>query len=65
MNKLISQDHPEFPGLIDLGPCAIHTAHNAFGKGIEQCGKEIGQLCMDPYSLVLQDVKISKNCRCK
>ena len=40
MNGLISQDHPEFKGLIDLGSCTIHTVHNAFGKGMQQFGKE-------------------------
>ena len=35
MNELISQDHPEFKGLIDLGSCTIHTVHNAFGKGMQ------------------------------
>ena len=29
-NELISDDHPEFKGLIDLGSCALHTVHNAF-----------------------------------
>ena len=51
MNELISQDHPEFKGLIDLGSCTIHTVHNAFGKGMQQFGKEIDQLCMDLHSL--------------
>ena len=51
MNELILQDHPEFPGLIDLGSCTIHTVHNAFGKGMEQFGKEIDQLCIDLHSL--------------
>ena len=51
MNELILQDHPEFPGLIDLGSCTIHIIHNAFGKGIDQYGKGIDQLCMDLYFL--------------
>ena len=33
-NELILQDYPEFPGLIDLGFCTIHTVHNALGKGM-------------------------------
>ena len=41
MNELIAKDHPEFQRLIDLGSCTIHTVHNAFGKGIEQYGKDI------------------------
>ena len=40
MNELILQDHPEFPGLIDLGSCTIHTVHNAFGKGMNSLGKK-------------------------
>ena len=51
MNGLIAKDHPEVQGLIDLGLCTIHTAHNAFGKGIEQYGKDIDQLCTDLHSL--------------
>ena len=47
MNELIAKDHPEFQGLIDLGSCTIHTVHKAFGKGIEQYGKDIDQLCTD------------------
>ena len=51
MNELIAKDHPEFQGLIDLGSCTIHTVHKAFGKGIEQYGKDIEQLCTDLHSL--------------
>ena len=51
MNELIAKDYPEFQGLIDLGSCTIHTVHNAFGKGIEQYGKDIDQLCTDLHSL--------------
>ena len=51
MNELILQDHPEFLGLIDLGPCTIHIIHNAFGKGIDQYGRDVDQLCMDLYFL--------------
>ena len=51
MNELISGDHPEFKGLIDLGSCTLHTVHNAFGKGIEQYGKDIDNLCMDLHTL--------------
>ena len=51
MNELIAKDNPEFQGLIDLGSCTIHTVHNAFGKGIEQYGKDIDQLCTDLHSL--------------
>ena len=51
MNEIIAKDHPEFQGLIDLGSCTIHTVHNAFGKGNEQYGKDIDQLCADLHSL--------------
>ena len=51
MNELITQDHPDFMGLIHLGSCSIHIIHNAFGKGLEQYGKGIDQLCIDLYSL--------------
>ena len=51
MNELITQENPEFPGHVDLGSCGIHVIYNAFGKGLEQHGKEIDQLCMDLHSL--------------
>ena len=41
MNELIVQDHPNYPGLVDLGSCTIHTVHSAFGKGLEKYGKDI------------------------
>ena len=49
MNELITQDHPDSVGLVDLGSCSIHIIHNAFGKGLEQYGKGIDQLCIDLY----------------
>ena len=51
MDELIRHENPEFTGLVDLGSCSIHTIHNAFGKGLEKCGKEIEQLCMDLHAL--------------
>ena len=51
MDELIRHDNPEFTGLVDLGSCSVHTIHNAFGKGLEKCGKEIEQLCMDLHAL--------------
>ena len=66
MNELILQDHPKFPGLIDLGSCTIHIIHNAFGKGIDQYGKVIDQLCIDLFSCsntVQLDMKTLKTCR--
>ena len=51
MDELITQENPEFPGLVDLGSCSILVIHNAFGKGLEQHGKEIDQLCMDLHLL--------------
>ena len=69
MDELIRHDNPEFTGLVDLGSCSIHTIHNAFGKGLEKCGKEIEQLCMDLHALFLStvqpDVKISEKFRLK
>ena len=68
MDELIRHDNPEFTGLVDLGSCSIHTIHNAFGKGLEKCGKEIEQLCMDLHALlstVQPDVKISEKFRLK
>ena len=65
MNSLILQDHPEFPGLVDLGSCVIHVVHNASGKGIEKYGKDVISfvwICMHFSSTVLQDVKISRKC---
>ena len=47
MDEPISQNYPEFQGLIDIGSCTIHTVHNAFGKAIQQYGKDIDQLCLD------------------
>ena len=51
MDELIRHDNPEFTGLVDLDSCSIHTIHNAFGKGLEKCGKEIEQLCMNLHAL--------------
>ena len=51
MNELITQDHPDFMGLIDLGSYSIHIIHNAFGTGLEQYCKGIDWLCIDLYSL--------------
>ena len=51
MNELITQDHSDFMGLIDLGSCSIHIIHNAFGKGLDKYSKGLDQLCIDLYSL--------------
>ena len=51
LNKLIKEDHSDFPGLVDLGTCTVHTVHNAFNKGMEQYGKEVDHLCLDPHTL--------------
>ena len=37
--------------LIWVHVASTHTIHNAFGKGLEKCGKEIEQLCMDLHAL--------------
>ena len=63
MNKLILQDCPEFPGLIDLGSCSIHIIHNAFGKGLEKHGKELTNfvwIYIHSSSIVQLDVRISR-----
>ena len=52
MNGLITQDHPDFIGLIDLGSCSILIIHDAFGKGLEQYSKGIDQLCIDLHWLL-------------
>ena len=57
MDELIRHDNPEFTGLVDLGSCSIHTIHNAFGKGLEKCGKEIEQLCMDLHAARREDFR--------
>ena len=36
MDKFIREDYSEFPGLVDLGTCSLHTVHNAFNKGMDQ-----------------------------
>ena len=47
----IKNDNPDFSGFIDLGSCVLHNVHNAFGKGLEEYGKDIEQLCVDIHSL--------------
>ena len=51
LNKLIKENHSDFPGLVDLGICTIHTVHNTFNKGMEQYGKEVDQICLDLQTL--------------
>ena len=51
VNHLIKQSNVNFPGLVDLGTCVLHTVHNAFNKGMEQFGKEVDQLCFDLHTL--------------
>ena len=51
MDKFIRKDYSEFPGLVDLGTCSLHTVHNAFNKGMDQYGKEVDQLCLDLHAL--------------
>ena len=41
----IKNDDPDFGGFIDFGSCF------AFGKGIEEYGKDIEQLCVDIHSI--------------
>ena len=47
----IKNDNPDFGGFIDLGSYVFHNVHNAFGKGLEEYGKDIEQLCVDIHSL--------------
>ena len=47
----IKEDNPNFKGFIDLGSCVLHNFHNAFGKALEEYGKDIEQLCVDIHSL--------------
>ena len=47
----IKEDNPNFNGFIDLGSCVLHNFHNAFGKALEEYGKDIEQLCVDIHSL--------------
>ena len=47
----IKNENPDFSGFIDLGSCVLHNVHNAFGKGLEEYGKDIEQLCVDIHSL--------------
>ena len=54
VNKLqekIKEEKPEFNGFVDLGSCVLHVVHNAFGKGLEQNGKDIDQFCLDLHAL--------------
>ena len=48
---MITEEYPEYPGLIELGSCSIHIVHNTFADGLGQFGKEIDQLCVDLHSL--------------
>ena len=47
----IKNDDPDFGGFIDFGSWVLRNIHNAFGKGIEEYGKDIEQLCVDIHSL--------------
>ena len=51
LNEMITEEYPEYPGLIELGSCSIHIVHNTFGDGLGQFDKEIDQLCLDLHSL--------------
>lgn len=52
MQQLITDEHPQFQGFIDLGSCVLHIIHNAFGKGLEKYGNDINQLCFDLHALL-------------
>ena len=51
LEEAIKNDNPDFSGFIDLGSCVLRNVHNAFGKGLEEYGKDIEQLCVDIHSL--------------
>ena len=51
MEGAIKNDNPDFSGFINLGSCVLHNVHNAFGKGLEEYGKDIEQLCAGIHSL--------------
>ena len=42
----IKDDTPDFNGFVDLGSCVLHNIYNAFGKGLEDYGKDIEQMCV-------------------
>ena len=67
LEEVIKADYPDFGGFVDLGSCILHQVHNAFAKGMEEYGKDIGQLCTDVHSLftvhtVQLGERIMKNC---
>lgn len=37
-------------GLIDIGPCRLHTLHNCFEKGVKVYGSRAVKLIVDVYS---------------
>lgn len=47
----IKDGNPDFNGFVDLGSCVLHNIHNAFGKGLEDYGKDVEQMCVDIHSL--------------
>ena len=51
LEEVIKADYPDFGGFVDLGSCILHQVHSAFAKGMEEYGKDIGQLCTDVHSL--------------
>ena len=51
LEEAITADNPDSNGFVDLGSCILHNVHNAFGKGLEEYGKDIDQLCLDIHSL--------------
>ena len=40
-----------FKGFVDLGSCVVHVIHNGSGKGLDMCGKDIDQLCLDLHAI--------------
>lgn len=65
----IKDDTPDFNGFVDLGSCVLHNIYNAFGKGLEDYGKDIEHMCVDIQSVcamqctVQQDKKSTVHCK--
>ena len=64
MNQLISDDHPQFSGLLDLGSCTIHTVHMHLEKAYNSLEKKLisyAWTCIHCSSIVQQGMRTSKN----
>ena len=61
--QTIKDKHPEFKGFVDLGSCVLHVVHNGFGRGLEMCGKDINQLCLDLHVILKYSAARRENYR--